>query len=172
MPNIKSGIFHKSVVFMHGRDEDGAIGFIINKKYPSSRAQFIASQLKLKDANKIYFGGPVEQQTGFVLHSEDYRNEKTAMLIPGIYFTPGAHIIKDIQEKQGPQEYMIILGHSAWGPGQLEAEISGTAPFDGSNWAVTEPKLNYFYGRYDTVVGWDKALRQSAGDLSNFLLDK
>jgi len=172
MPNIKTGIFHKSVVFMHGKDDDGAIGFIINKKYPSSRAQFIANQLKITDYKKIFFGGPVEQQTGFVLHSEDYHNEKTATLIPGIHFTPGAHIIKDIQKGEGPKEFMIILGHSAWAPGQLEAEISGIAPFEGSNWAVTEPKLDYFYGRQDTIVSWDRALRQSAGDFSNFLLDK
>ena len=70
---------------MHGKDTDGAIGFVINKKYPTSRAKYIATQLKLEDHTKIHFGGPVEQQTGFVLHSEDYNNTKTAMLIDGIH---------------------------------------------------------------------------------------
>lgn len=172
LPNIRTGIFHKSVVFMHGKDQDGAIGFVINKKYPTSRAKFIASQLNIGDHSKIHFGGPVEQQTGFVLHSEDYNNEKTATLIPGIHFTPGKHIIKDIQDKKGPKQYMIILGHSAWAPGQLEAEIGGQPPFDLPNWVITDPTLDYFYGKMDTVQSWDTAIRQTAKDISSFLLDK
>ncbi len=171
LPNIKTGMFHKSVVFMHGKDTDGAIGFVINKKYPTSRAKYIATQLKLEDHTKIHFGGPVEQQTGFVLHSEDYNNTKTAMLIDGIHFTPGVDIIKDIQEGNGPKDHMIILGHSAWAPGQLEAEIGGTSPFEKPNWVVTDPTLDYFYGKMDTVQSWDKGIRQTAKELSNFLLD-
>tara|TARA_B100000902_G_scaffold85239_1_gene89590 strand:+ start:300 stop:851 length:552 start_codon:yes stop_codon:yes gene_type:complete len=172
LPNIKTGIFHKSVVFMHGKDTDGAIGFVINKKYPTSRAKFIASQLKLTDHTKIYFGGPVEQQTGFVLHSKEYESEKTAELIEGIHFTPGVDIIKDIQDKKGPQDFMIILGHSAWAPGQLELEIGGKPPFEQPNWVVTEPAMEYFYGKMDTVQSWDKGLRKTAKDLSSFLLDR
>lgn len=157
---------------MHGKDDDGAVGFILNKRYPGTRAKFIANQLKIPDEKKIFFGGPVEQQTGFVLHSEEYRNHKTAELMPGIYFTPGGDIISDIQKNEGPNKYMIILGHSAWAPGQLEAEIGGVEPFDGPNWVVTEPHIDYFYGTMDVIPCWDRAIRQTAGDFSNFLLDK
>jgi putative AlgH/UPF0301 family transcriptional regulator len=66
---------------------------------------------------------------------------------------------------------MIVLGHAGWGAGQLAAELSGQYPYKGSNWVITEPTPEYFYGQMDTVSAWDKAIRHAAKETSNFLLD-
>lgn len=171
LPNIKQGVFSKSVIFIQGYDEDGSIGFMLNKKYPTTKSQYVASQLGLPDAKKIFFGGPVNTHTGFVLHSREYFNSDTVQLYDDVLFTPGKQIISDIKDGVGPEEYMIILGHSSWQPGQLEAEMSGQMPYTGPHWVTAEPDMDYFYGKLDAIGCWDRAIRQTASERSTFLLD-
>lgn len=171
LPNIKADVFHKSVVYLHQYDSEGAIGFILNKKYPTSKSKIIANQLNIPDWNKIYYGGPVQTTSGFVLHSADYHGDTTNRLYDDVYFTPGNHILTDLQQGHGPERFMIVLGHAGWGAGQLAAELSGQYPYKGSNWVITEPTPEYFYGQMDTVSAWDKAIRHAAKETSNFLLD-
>lgn len=171
LPNIKQGVFSKSIVYVQACDEDGAVGFILNKKYPTTKAQYVAQQLGLPDYKKIFFGGPVSSHTGFVLHSREYFNKDTVQLYDDVLFTPGKRIITDIKDGIGPEEYMIILGHSHWQPDQLEAEMSGQQPYDSPHWVTAETDMDYFYGKLDAIASWDQAIRQSARERSTFLLD-
>lgn len=171
LPNIKQGVFSKSIVFIHSCDEDGAVGFVLNKKYPTTKAKFICDQLGIPDYKKIFFGGPVSTHTGFVLHSDDYSNEETVRLTDSVYFTPGKQIISDLRSGTEPEQYMIVLGHSSWAPGQLEAEMTGAEPYDKPHWVAADIDIDYFYGKLDAINAWDKAIRQTAKERSNFLLD-
>lgn len=172
LPNIQQGIFSKSIVFIQASDEDGAVGFILNKKYPTSKSKMVADQLGLPDYKKIFFGGPVNTHTGFVLHSNEYFNEDTVQLIDNVFFTPGRTVIQDIISGEGPAEYMIILGHCSWGPDQLQAEMVGTLPYGKPQWVTADTDMEYFYGNLDTIAAWDKAIRQTASERSTFLLDR
>lgn len=172
LPTIKQGVFAKSVVFIHSVDEDGSVGFILNRRYPPSKAHFICEQLKLPDPKKIFFGGPVGTQSGFVLHSDDYHNKETVQLSDQVLFTPGKAVIKDMQDpNKCPSEYMVILGHSSWAPFQLNAEMTGQPPFEHPQWVTADIDHEYFYGQLDAIQAWDKALRRTAKERSNFLLD-
>lgn len=173
LPNIKGGLFHKSVVYLHNFDAfEGAMGFMINKPYPSHKSKLIAKSLSIPHESRIYFGGPVEQQTGFVLHSSDYAAVDTGELLPGINYTPGTNILNDIQRGIGPSNYMVILGHAKWGIGQLEKEIKGLPPYNGNNWIMCEPGDDYFYGTLQGNAAWKQAVEQSARERSTFMLDK
>lgn len=172
LPNIKGGIFHKSIVYIHNFDMEGAMGFIINKIYPTQKNHQISKSLGLPHENRVFFGGPVEQQTGFVLHSNDYQGTGTANLFGNICFTPGTTILDDINRGVGPHTYMVILGHCTWAPGQLEKEIQGHAPYNGTNWALCDTNNQYFYGMHNTQQSWKIAIEQCAKERSNLLLDK
>jgi len=125
-------------VYIHEFDDDGAVGFIINKKYPTVQAKEIALQLKLPDWGKIYYGGPIDQESGYVLHTDDYCTQYTTLLHgnTNLYITSGMSIINDIIAGNGPRDYMILLGHCSWSSGQLEAEISGTFPYQTRGWVM------------------------------------
>ena len=171
LPNITQGVFSKSLVFVQQSDEAGAVGFILNKRLPPNKSKFIAEQLGIKDWDKIYYGGPIGTQSGFVLHSGDYHNKETVQILDDIWFTPGGSIIDDIKQGNTPKDYMLILGHSTWAPGQLDAEMEGLPPFEVSSWVTTDADPCLFYGQQDAIRAWDFAIRQTAKERSNFILD-
>jgi len=171
LPNITQGVFSKSLVFVQQSDEDGAIGFILNKKFPPNKAKYIAQQLNIPDWHKVFYGGPTATHTGFVLHSGDYQNSDTIQVLDDIWFTPGGSIIEDIKAGKTPADYMLILGHSSWAPGQLDAEMEGLPPFEASSWVTAAPDPSMFYGNQDAIRAWDFAIRQTAKERSQFILD-
>lgn len=173
LPTIQDGAFRKSVIYMHEFDEHGAVGFVINKKYPSKQARQIAFQLKLSDPDRIYYGGPIEPDSGFVLHTDDYHGPHTSAIHGNsrLYITSGMSVINDIIAGDGPRDYMILLGHCGWGPGQLEAEIAGTFPYQSRGWVMTTPDSEFFFGKMDSIRCWDTAIRKTARDMSQFILD-
>ncbi len=59
-------IFSKSVIYILSHDKTGTIGVIINK--PLNKEAQNGTKLP------VYFGGPIEQEKGIILHSSDYNN--------------------------------------------------------------------------------------------------
>ena len=84
LPNITQGVFSKALIFVQQSDSNGTVGFILNKRFPPNKAKYIASQLNISEWNRVYYGGPVATNTGFVLHSEDYRNDDTVQVLDNI----------------------------------------------------------------------------------------
>jgi len=71
----------------------------------------------------LHEGGPVESGRGFILHSADYVQETTLIISETIALTATIDILTAIAAGEGPQDYLIVLGFSGWGRGQLENEI-------------------------------------------------
>ena len=71
----------------------------------------------------LHEGGPVESSRGFILHSADYVHETTLIISETIAMTANIDILTAIAGNEGPQNYLIALGFSGWGRGQLENEI-------------------------------------------------
>ncbi|WP_122072599.1 YqgE/AlgH family protein [Pseudophaeobacter sp. EL27] len=130
MPGIGDPRFEHSVVFLCSHSDEGAMGLIINKVAPEVQLSNLLDQLEIpvaeegRGAEAIRFGGPVETQRGFVLHSKDYESSINALVVPpGYGMTATLDILEDIAQGSGPEKLLIMLGYAGWGPGQLEAEI-------------------------------------------------
>lgn len=130
MPGIGDPRFEHSVIFLCSHSDDGAMGLIINKVAPEVQLGNLLEQLDIevvapgKDEEAIRFGGPVETQRGFVLHSQEYESSINSLSVPpGYGMTATLDILEDIAEGNGPEKLLIMLGYAGWGPGQLEAEI-------------------------------------------------
>lgn len=129
MPGMGDPRFDRSVVFMCSHGEDGALGLIVNKPTPAISFPDLLKQLDIKTGPlkrniDVHFGGPVENGRGFVLHSADY-DANTSTLPVGTHFgmTATLDILEDIARGEGPDQAILALGYSGWGPGQLEDEI-------------------------------------------------
>ena len=132
--------FRKTVIVMLDNDKEGSLGLVINKPIGKVPLRFLINTLQDSKNEKkelyevnipIYWGGPVEKEQIYILHSQEYKNENTKDY-NGISITRDYNILFDIAENKGPKKSLVILGYSGWSEGQLEGEI------DQDHWILSE----------------------------------
>lgn len=138
-PEMGDPRFRRTVILMVRHNREGAFGIVINRPVEE---RSLASLLEAmgesgKDVSgsvRIFAGGPVQPEVGFVLHSSDYHAAGTVDIDGRVAMTSSAGILKDIGAKKGPKKSLIAFGYAGWGPGQLENELARhdwyTAPED------------------------------------------
>ena len=123
--------FSETVIIMFENDENGAWGLVVNKpigltsinKLIEIPKSFTEEQKKLtKMKIPIFWGGPVEENRIFILHSNEYISE-TTIKYRNVSISSDYKTLLKIADNKGPKNKIIILGISSWGPGQLEGEI-------------------------------------------------
>lgn len=128
MPNLNDSFFGESLVYLFEHNAEGAMGIVINQTSGLNLAdvlqQIQPEQLAVAHAKEIpiYTGGPVQMEHGFVLHSNGYKYQQTAT-IGSFSLTTSRDVLSAIADGSGPEEYLIALGYSGWGAGQLEDEL-------------------------------------------------
>jgi putative transcriptional regulator len=131
MPGMGDPRFAHAVVFLCDHSDDGAMGIILNKPIPDLRFAEMLDQLDITLDGPapdvpICYGGPVERQRGFVLHSAEYSGHQAdALEVDGRFvMTATMDVMEDIAAGNGPRKALMALGYAGWGPGQLEDEIA------------------------------------------------
>ena len=107
---------------------------------------------------RIFAGGPVQPEIGFVLHSADYHRPETVDIDGRVAITSNPQVLRDIGNKQGPSKSLVAFGYAGWGSGQLEGELSRGAWLT----AADDEKLIFDEDR-DEV--WDEAMKRRTQDL-------
>jgi len=79
----------------------------------------------VEGGRRVHFGGPVEAERGFVLHSADYACDETMQIKDSVSLTATVDILRLVASGSGPKNALFALGYAGWGPGQLDAEIRG-----------------------------------------------
>ncbi len=128
MPGMGDPRFEKSVIVICAHGEDGGMGLIINKPAPEIDLNDLLEQLSIEAPepvrSRVFFGGPVENSRGFVLHSADYTQDDTTLDVGGLFgMTATLDILRAMAGGEGPDRSLVALGYAGWGPGQLESEI-------------------------------------------------
>jgi putative transcriptional regulator len=165
MPGLEDDAFAKSVVYLCEHSARGAMGLVINKPSDISlQALFEKVELPLRRADlsdsPVFQGGPVQTERGFVLHEAFVANDvdpsesvyASTMAIPGgLEMTTSKDVLEALSTGAGPRRVLVSLGYSAWGEGQLEAELGE------NSWLTVEADLSVIF---DTPVEqrYDKAL--------------
>ncbi|MEX0914277.1 MAG: YqgE/AlgH family protein [Wenzhouxiangellaceae bacterium] len=136
MPGMEDPNFDHGVTLMCQHNEEGALGITINRHSELTLIDVLA-QLEItcsdeRIANQpVLQGGPVQQERGFVLHSDDGPDdgqwEATTRVAPGIMVTTSRDILEAIAEHRGPAKYIVALGYAGWSAGQLEDELKNNA---------------------------------------------
>ncbi len=138
MPGLEDALFSKSVVYVCEHNSKGALGLVINKPADMDlKALFEKIDLPLQradlQASRVFQGGPVQTERGFVLHERtevaDVEEAKSSlyastMTIPGgLEMTTSKDVLEAIASGSGPGRVLVSLGYSAWAGGQLETEL-------------------------------------------------
>ena len=152
--------FQETVIYLVDHDANGAFGLVVNK--PSAIGPIAALLdelgieadeygLDVQGSVTLHYGGPVEPDRGFVLHSADYEVDGTQQVSSGIALTVSSEVLVDIALGQGPRRSLIIFGYSGWGPSQLEGELAR------GDWTVTDADPDLVLGT-DHESKWRRSL--------------
>ena len=172
MPSMGDPRFLRSVVYMVAHDNEGAMGFVINR-----RAEGLSLGDILKDMPEtvaktglvnlpVYVGGPVQNDRGFVLHTSDYeKTHNTLSQELPIALTQSADVLVDAAHGRGPEKMRLFLGYAGWGPGQIEGELQDNA------WLVCDANIaeiftsqsDDLYEKCVAAMGIDLALLSNEG---------
>ena len=170
MPQMGDPRFARSVIYMCAHSGDaGAMGLVINKVVGSLTMAELLAKLEIEPGGlgktrPVHFGGPVEPGRGFVLHTDDYREEATLPVADHIAMTATLEILRAIGQGRGPRLSLFALGYAGWAPGQLDAEIQA------NGWlSVAADEAIVFDADHDGK--WRRALAKLGIDLSTLSSD-
>lgn len=132
MPTLKDPYFSRSVTYICEHDDKGAMGLIINQPAPITVSELLkqVEHLELEQLpnatkeRKVYAGGPVSPERGFVLHSAQHGWTSSLQVSPEIMVTTSKDILTSLGTEAAPEHYIVTLGYSGWSEGQLEDELA------------------------------------------------
>lgn len=134
MPQMEDPNFRHTLTYIIDHGEHGALGFVVNRNIGIDLSEVfdqmdINPEQSADTASAVLEGGPVDREHGLVLHptgsgltwdsSKDFGH--------GVCLSSSRDILVDMASGKGPDKCLVLLGHSGWGPGQLELEISHNA---------------------------------------------
>jgi putative transcriptional regulator len=154
-PEMGDPHFEHAVILIVQHGPSGALGIVINKPIGETSIASVLQALgqkggEISGAVRVFSGGPVQPEVGFVVHSADYHRPETVTVNDRLSMTSSLDILLDIGAKKGPAKILVAFGYAGWGPDQLEQEIQLRA------WGIAEadPALVFDEDR-DKV--WDYA---------------
>jgi len=141
-PSLHDTIFKKSIILICEHDKKGSMGLILNKPMinKKNKSLFIDNIFNDKKIDsKIYFGGPVNINTCFILHDSSYLTNETVQISKELSLTSNKKIISDLKKGHGPETYRLNIGYAGWDAGQLEEEI------ENGDWLLTPAQQNFVF---------------------------
>lgn len=164
-PTLQESCFTRAVVYMCSYNEAGAMGVIVNYPIDNVRIDDIMEQLNIETTynhgTQVHFGGPVESNRGFIIHSDEFAANGAICKHDGITVTSNADVLQAIASGGGPKNSMLALGCAGWAAGQLEAEM------EGGSWIVVSATKQLLFDT-DNEAKWSLAISSLGFDVGNF----
>ena len=132
MPAMTDPNFAKSVTFICEHNADGAMGVVINRP-TGVKLDALFEQINIELNNNpvsseaVYFGGPVQNERGFVLHQPAGQWQSTIAVHGDTALTTSKDILEAVANGNGPEKILVTLGYAGWAAGQLEHEMQQNA---------------------------------------------
>lgn len=158
MPGIDDPRFERAVIFLCAHNPEHAMGLTINRPVDGLTVPDLLVRLGIEATitmpdDLVLFGGPVERERGFVLHTSDYDTISATLEIgQGISLTATRDVLEAMaDERRKPRRSVLALGYAGWGGGQLERELQENV------WLTCEPDEALLFGD-DHEHKWSRAL--------------
>ena len=162
-PSMADPRFAHTVILMVRHDKDGAFGIAVNRPVGERPLAALLETLGEKDTTatgqvRIFAGGPVQPDIGFVVHTTDYHQPTTVDVNARVAMTSSREILRDIGNGKGPRKSLIAFGYAGWAPGQLEGELARR------DWVLAPGESKLIFDE-DREKVWDAAFAQRMQDL-------
>jgi putative transcriptional regulator len=158
-PFLNDAHFRRSVVLLGEHNEDGSVGFVINRLLPLTTQSVVPDLLKYDFP--IFYGGPVEPNTLHFVHRAGDLVTGSQPITNSIYWGGDIELINDLLERKivHPSEFRFFVGYSGWAPAQLDDEIKEKA------WWVTTADTDLIFDD-DLENMWKKVVRNLGQDFA------
>lgn len=153
---LLTDFFNRSVIYLTEHNENGSVGFIINKRL-NIKLSKVVDDFPEFDA-PVLIGGPVQTELINFVHKCGDMLDGGIEVENGIFWGGNFELLKDliITGKVFPDDFRFFLGYAGWSPKQLENEIAL------NSWILTGGFEDYiFTDEYSEL--WSKALRDLGG---------
>lgn len=162
-PSLRDPRFDHTVILMVRHNAQGALGIVINRPVGETPLKNVLAAVGEKNDGitgniRVFYGGPVQTEVGFVLHSTDYEREQTVKINADVAMTSSREILRDIANGHGPQKTLVAFGYAGWGAGQLEGELAL------QGWYTVAGDLKLIFDTEREKV-WDDAMAHRTQDL-------
>lgn len=167
-PTLRDPNFEQTVVLMGHHDEQGALGWVINRLHDKPARELLgeAHRVHVHAETPLHVGGPVPTDALLALFHGTVDGPESAQLAPGLSVSRSADILPILFSRAPDRELVrgrLVFGYSGWGPGQLEREMQEGAwlalPHD-QELAFT-PKVDDLWQRCFERLGIDPVLLSS-----------
>ena len=117
--------FRQTVVLVGGHDETGAFGLVLNRPLDVTVGMALPPLASLAGADaRLFRGGPVAPDAPVLLVRLTDPEGLDVPIIGSTGLLTG-DVTDDLESRV--VEARVFIGHSGWGPGQLEAELEQNA---------------------------------------------
>jgi putative transcriptional regulator len=144
--------FARTVVLIAAHGEEGAVGLIVNREMnmPLQQIWGRVSQSECLRPGNLRHGGPVG---GALMAVHDLRPHANLVVTEDIYLATELDAMESLAgSDQG--HAIFYIGHSGWGPGQLENELA-----EGS-WLVLPARVEHVFGEGDLNALWKETMTE------------
>ena len=122
-PFAPDSIFSRSIILLTEHNENGSVGFILNKPFNKKISDF-SSEFGNFDIN-VSLGGPVGSEHIYYIHTYGEKIPGSIFIKDGLYWGGEFEIVKMLSEagKLDKNKIRFFIGYSGWAPEQLMNEI-------------------------------------------------
>lgn len=159
-PFLQGNYFNRSTVLLVEHNDEGAVGFILNKPVDFPINEFL-DEFPAFDGS-VYIGGPVSTNVVYFIHT-------LKDLLPGsIHVKDNLYWGGDIEQLKGlinagivdQTQIRFFLGYSGWSKGQLEQEI------EDQSWLVADANVNVIMNSGTDF--WKQRVNEAGGHYKNW----
>lgn len=139
-PHMSDERFQETVILMTEINSKNCYGFAVNKPTDFSVNDCLAElEIDINLPLPLYWGGPVNHNSVWMLHSDDWGISSTVHTDTEWSLTSNERMFWEIAEVDRPRQMRFCHGICTWRTPQLEGEIQGDWPWhQGSSWLIVE----------------------------------
>jgi len=131
--------FKRSAVLLCEHNEEGSLGFIMNKPLNMQIDELIEDFPEFEAG--VFFGGPVQTDTIHYVHNVGDLLEESVPVVDGVYWGGDFEKLKFLIDSQLilPHNIRFFVGYSGWSEGQLMDEMTY------GSWVLADMDPNYLF---------------------------
>ena len=149
--------FNRSVILLADHNEEGSVGFILNKPLEYTITDLIP---EIDAAFLIYNGGPVEQDNLYFIHTVPELITDSIEISNGIFWGGDFELTKSLinEGRINKEDIRFFLGYTGWSANQLEEELHA------NSWIVTKNEYKSSILSKSSKQFWKEKIIEQGGE--------
>jgi len=147
-PLLHDAYFGRAVILVTAHDDQGSVGFIVNKKLEVTLNDILPEPLAMDF--DVDYGGPVSNDTLYFVHSIGNQVPDSIPVGKKIFWGGDFSFVADLIENRmvDPAQVKFFVGYAGWGNGQLDEELRA------KSWVVGNENTGFVFDDVSCNEAW------------------